>query len=316
MKLKQICIPLMISLGLCACSKEKPKDPNQPILVGIVQIADNKDLTYATNGFEEALKKEFGDEEILFDVRFANGEAKSCSEIINSFIQSDVSMIMTNGSTPLKIAKSKTDTIPIVATSVNDYASTLGVSNWTGSTGTNVTGTSDRLLSLYQADSIRELFPVEKYKKVGFLMNEETDTIKEIKTYLKEYGYQCESRSYKNVKELVSFSDTCDVLYLAKDKMNTSNIKDIESILTNLNIPVYTNDKSFCRKCGVATLSLNYYALGYKTGQMAYQILKGEADIESMEIQYATNFQKLINVERANQLGIVIPKKYAVLEEN
>ena len=68
-----------------------------------------------------------------------------------------------------------------------------------------------------------------------------------------------------------------------------------------------------CVGCGIATLSISYYDLGYKTGEMAAQILKGEADISQMPIEYA-NASKLYNADMCQELGITVPEGYTALE--
>ena len=68
-----------------------------------------------------------------------------------------------------------------------------------------------------------------------------------------------------------------------------------------------------CVGCGIATLSISFYDLGYKTGEMAAQILKGEADISQMPIEYA-NASKLYNADMCQELGITVPEGYTALE--
>lgn len=313
--IKNICICLSLVFTMSACSNTtKQSEEPKYTLVGIVQISDNQDLCYATNGFEAALKEKMGEENVMFDVQYADGDAKSCSKIIDTFIEEGVSMIMANGSTPLQIAQAKTDSIPIVATSINDYGKTLEIKNGKGSTGINVTGTSDHITPIYQAEAMIELFPVKSYEKVGIVTEEETNSIKEIKEHLEEKGYDCEIYSYQDKKDFSSFIKKCDVIYLSKDKTSAANIKDIQSVVEETKMPVYTNDKSFCKKCGVATMTVNYYALGYKTGEMAYKILGEGEDISAMEIQYMPQFQKKVNLERAKELNIEIPDNYSELE--
>ena len=72
-------------------------------------------------------------------------------------------------------------------------------------------------------------------------------------------------------------------------------------------------EQGICAGCGIATLSISYYDLGYKTGEMAAQILKGEADISQMPIEYA-NASKLYNPTMCQELGITVPEGYTALE--
>ena len=60
----------------------------------------------------------------------------------------------------------------------------------------------------------------------------------------------------------------------------------------------------------MATLSISYYDIGYKTGEMAAQILKGEADVSEMPIQYAPEFVKKYNPDMCEALNITVPDGY------
>lgn len=66
--------------------------------------------------------------------------------------------------------------------------------------------------------------------------------------------------------------------------------------------------------CGVATLSISYYDIGYKTGEMAAQVLTGEADISTMAIEYAPQFTKKYNADICADLNVTIPSDYVVIE--
>ena len=79
-------------------------------------------------------------------------------------------------------------------------------------------------------------------------------------------------------------------------------------------MPVVTGESGLCSGCGVATLSISYYDLGYTTGEMAAQILKGEADISTMPIEYAPNVTKMYNAANCEALGITVPDDYTAIE--
>ena len=65
-----------------------------------------------------------------------------------------------------------------------------------------------------------------------------------------------------------------------------------------------------------ATLSISYYDLGYTTGKMAAQILKGEADISTMPIEYAEKQTPKYNKQNCEALGITPLDGYTAIEEN
>ena len=72
--------------------------------------------------------------------------------------------------------------------------------------------------------------------------------------------------------------------------------------------------KSTCRVCGAATLTVDYYDLGYATGEMAARILIDGEDISTMPIQYASSFTKKYNADICRQLGMTLPEDYTPLE--
>lgn len=78
--------------------------------------------------------------------------------------------------------------------------------------------------------------------------------------------------------------------------------------------PVIAGEEGICTGCGVATLTISYYDLGYATGLMAYEVLANGADISTMAIEYAPNFTKKYQKERCEMLGLTIPEDYLAIE--
>ena len=70
---------------------------------------------------------------------------------------------------------------------------------------------------------------------------------------------------------------------------------------------------AICSGCGVATLSISYYDLGYTTGEMAVKILNGESDISTMPIEY-TDVTKKYNKAICDDLGLTVPEGYEAIE--
>ena len=74
-------------------------------------------------------------------------------------------------------------------------------------------------------------------------------------------------------------------------------------------------EENACKGCGVATLSISYYDLGYTTGQMAAKILTGESDISQMPIEYAPEFTKKYNPSICEEYNLEIPEGYEAIQE-
>ena len=102
--------------------------------VGIVQLVQHEALDAATQGFQDKLKElvEADGGEVKFDSQNASGESANCTTIVNGFVSAGVDLIMANATAALQAAQAGTSDIPILGTSVTDYGTALGVSDWTG----------------------------------------------------------------------------------------------------------------------------------------------------------------------------------------
>ena len=149
-----------------ADSTEAAKEDGKTYNVGICQLVQHPALDAATEGFEAALKDKLGDN-VKFDLQNASGDSATCATIINQFVSNDVDLILANATAALQAAAAGTSEIPILGTSITDYATALDIDNWTGTTGLNISGTSDLAPLDQQAAMLNELFP--DAKNVGLL---------------------------------------------------------------------------------------------------------------------------------------------------
>lgn len=287
--------------------------------VGVCQLMQHPALDSATQGFQDALTETFGDA-VTFDVENASGDNSNCATIINSFVSSDVDLILANATTPLQAAAAATDSIPILGTSITDYATALDVTDWTGSSSRNISGTTDLAPLDGQADMIKELFP--DAKNVGLLYcSAEPNSkyqVNVITEYLTELGYTCTEYSFSDTNDLsavcTSACAASDVIYIPTDNTAANNTELIANIAVPAGVPIVAGEQGICSGCGVATLSIDYYELGRTTGEMAAKILTGEADITTMEVQSAPTFTKMYNPTLCEHLGVTIPEGYTAIE--
>ena len=63
----------------------------------------------------------------------------------------------------------------------------------------------------------------------------------------------------------------------------------------------------------MATLSIDYYDIGVKTAEMAFEILVNGADVSTMEIAYAPVFTKMFNPDICKTLGIEVPDDFVAI---
>ena len=286
--------------------------------VGICQLVQHPALDAATQGFQDALTKQLGDK-VEFDVQNASGDSANCSTIINGFLSSNVDLIMANATPALQAAASATDTIPILGTSVTDYASALEIDSWTGTVGGNISGTSDLAPLDGQAAMIKELFPDAKTVGILYCSSEANSQyqVDVITGYLTDLGFSVTPYSFTDTNDVASVAQKAcdsDVIYIPTDNTAASNTEAIANVVLPAKVPVVAGEAGICQGCGVATLSISYYDLGYATGLMAAKVLTGEAKISEMPVQYAPEFTKQYNAANCDALGITIPGDYTPLE--
>ena len=135
--------------------------------VGICQLVQHDALDAATQGFKDALTEKLGEGSVKFDEQNASGDSANCATIVNGFVSNGVDLILANATAPLQAAAQATADIPVLGTSITDYATALDISDWTGTVGNNISGTSDLAPLDQQAAMIQELFP--DAKSVGLL---------------------------------------------------------------------------------------------------------------------------------------------------
>ncbi len=287
--------------------------------IGIVQLVQHEALDAATQGFMDTLTEKLGDN-VKFDLQNANGESTNCSTIATGFVASNVDLILANATAALQASGAATSNIPILGTSVTDYATALEIDDWTGVTGRNISGTSDLAPIDEQEEMLKELFP--EVKQVGIIYCSAEANSKYQATLfgdaLTDDGIAFKEYSAADTNEISAVVSTavseCDVLYIPTDNTMASSTETIKNIVVPAGIPVIAGEEGICSGCGVATLSISYYDLGCKTGEMAYEILVNGADPATMEIAFAPNVTKKYNAQICADLGITPPEGYVAID--
>ena len=307
-----LAVLLLASMTACAGSG------SGKYTVGICQLVQHDALDAATKGFKDALTEALGDK-VVFDEQNASGEPASCTTIVNGFVSSKVDLIMANATPALQAAAAATDSIPILGTSVTDYASALEIDGWTGTVGGNISGTSDLAPLSEQAAMIPELCPDAKTVGIVYCSAEANSQyqVDVITGYLTEMGLTVTPYAFTDTNDVASVTQTAcdnsDVLYIPTDNTAASNTEAIANVVLPSKVPVFAGESGICAGCGVATLSISYYDLGYATGKMAAKVLTGEASISEMPVEFAPQVTKMYNPDNCAALGITIPDGYEPL---
>ena len=309
---------LLFMLSGCGSTEAPAADNNKVYNVAIIQLVTHDALDAATQGFQDALIAELGEGNVNFDLQNAAGDTNTCATIVNSFVSNDVDLIMANATPALQAAAAATADIPILGTSVTEYGVALDIKDFSGTVGGNVSGTSDLAPLDEQAAMLQEWFPNAKNVALLYCSAEPNSKyqVDTMKVLLEGKGYTCQMFAFADSNDMQAVTngacEFADVIYVPTDNAVASSVDIIDSICRPAGIPIIAGEEGICAGCGVATLSISYYDLGYTTGEMAAAILKGEANISTMEIKYAPATRKY-NADICADLGLTAPEGYVAI---
>ena len=312
-----LCAGGCLALASCSDSQSDGK-----FKVGIVQLVEHPALDAATEGFKQVIIDELGADAVAFDYQNAQNDANTCSTIVNQFVSNKVDLIMANATPALQAAAAATAEIPILGTSVTEYGVALGLENFNGTVGGNISGTSDLAPLDKQAAMITEWFP--NVKTVGLIYcSKEANSqyqVDVVKAELEKKGLTATLYPFTDSNDLAQIcttaADKSDVIYVPTDNTVAENTGIIDNICAPKKVPVIAGEEGICSGCGVATLSISYYDLGYATGKMAVKILKDGADIPTMPIGYAETQTPKYNKQICDALGIKPLDGYTAMGDN
>lgn len=317
-KILALILSVLMLLGLCSCGDTGAGD--DVFTIGICQIEEHEALDAATEGFKQAIIDELGEDAVKFDVQNGQGDPATCSTIANQFVSDGVDLIMANATPALQAAAAATGDIPILGTSVTEYGVALGIKDFDGTVGGNISGTSDLAPLDKQAAMITEWCPDAKTIGLLYCSGEANSKyqVDVVKAELEKKGLTATLYPFADSNELAQVctaaADKCDAIYVPTDNTAAKNAGIIDNICEPKKIPVITGEEGICVGCGIATLSISYYDLGYTTGKMAVQILKDGADISTMAIRYAEKQTPKYNQQNCDALGITPLDGYIAIE--
>ena len=316
-KVIAIVLAVMMLCAVTACGGESADDT---YTVGICQLVQHPALDAATQGFKDALTEALGDK-VKFEEGNASNDSANCATIVNGFVSGGVDLILANATPALQAAASATDSIPVLGTAVTEYGVALSIDNFNGTVGNNISGTSDLAPLDQQADMITELFPDAKNVGILYCSGEPNSVYqaKVVKDCLEKKNIKVEVYTFADSNDVSTVtSSACaksDVIYIPTDNTAASCTEAISAVALPAGVPIVAGEEGICKGCGVATLSIDYYELGRTTGQMAVKILKGEANVSEMPIEYYPNPVKKYNADIASKLNVTISEGYTAISD-
>ena len=321
-KILAILLAVMLVASLAACdSTQAGGKGDGKYTIGVCQWVQHPALDQATKGFIDAVNAGLGKENVTWMNENANNDAAACTSIVTSFVSSNVDLIMANATPAVSAAYNATEIIPILGTSVTEYGVALGIKNFSGTVGGNVSGTSDLAPLETQAQMILDWVPDAQKVALLYCSTEPNSQyqVDEVQKYLEGKGVTCKQFAFSDASNMnavtQSAADYADAIYVPTDNTVATYATAIDEICRPAGVPIIAGEAGICAGCGIATLSIDYYDLGYATGEMAVKILKDGANISKMPIEYTPEekLAYLYNEEICAELGLTHLEGYEKL---
>ena len=306
---------LMLSLAGCSqTGGSSSSGEAETLRIGIIQPMEHESLDAAREGFVQALADHgYTDgDTIVLDYQNAQGDSSALLTISQRFVGDDCDLVLAIGTGAAQSIASQTSEIPVLITAVTDPVD-AGLVQSSEAPGTNVTGTNDMNPIREQLELIPEILP--DAQTVGLLYTSSEDNsilqIEEAKAILEEmnldYVEQTVTGSNDVQQAVQSIVTRCDAIYIPTDNTFASAMPLVGSVVMESGTPVICGATGMVEAGGLITLGLNYYNLGYQTGEMAVQVLEG-ADPASMPVQSQNQYDYVVNEEMLSALGMELPQ--------
>lgn len=276
--------------------------------IGATQIVEHPALDEAYKGFQAAIKD--AGLKVNYDFQNAQEDMNNVKTISQNFVSDDVDLIFANSTPSALGALNETDEIPIVFTSVTDPVD-AGLVQAMDQAGGNITGVVD----LHPDSIIQTVKFIEQYfpnSVVGLIYNSGEPNsvvqINSVKDAVEGTSLSLEERTVASSAEVqqaaVSLVEDVDVFYIVTDNTVVSVLETVVGVANDYEVPLFVGEPDALAAGGFLTYGIDYYTIGYRSGEMAVDILTGKKKPGEINIEYPPNLQLLINKEAAAAQGI------------
>lgn len=292
-------------------------DGSDTYKIGVLQLVEHNALSAANLGFCDAL--EASGLKVEIEQQNAQNDQANCQTIASSFINDNKDLILAIATPAAQAVAAKTKDIPILLTAVTDPAeSDLVASN--EAPGANVSGTSDMNPIKEQMELLQQIVPDAKKVAIVYCSSEANSVLQAnmAEAALAELGIEAVHKTVTQSNEIQQVVASCvgevQAIYAPTDNMIASGMTTVAKVANDAKIPVICGEANMVEAGGLITYGINYYNLGYKTGEMAVRYFAGEvASVGEMPIEYlaSDDLELQVNWDTAAAIGITIPDDIA-----
>lgn len=305
---------MVVGAAGCGSSTQSGSKDKKSYKVGVIQLVQHPALDAANKGFIDGLKSKGFEEgkNVTFDQQNAQGDQSNLQTIAQRFVSNKDDLVCAIATPAAQTMANATKDIPIVGTAITDYKVAKLVKD-SSKPGTNVTGTTDMNPVEAQIDLLVKIMP--KAKTVGFIYNSsevnsqlQIDLAKKAAAARGLATVEATVSSVNDIQQAAqSLMGKVDALYIPTDNVMASALPNLIKITDEAKVPVFCAEAGMLKAGGVATLGIDYYKLGFQTGEMAADILSGKSKPQDMAIQSQKTFTVTLNEEAIKKLGLTIP---------
>ena len=317
-KLKALTAGVMLTLAmglLGGCGGEKKEAAKDAkVTVGVVQLVEHEALDAANKGFVDGMaSKGYKEgENVTYDRKNAQADQYNLQNIAHRFVNNKVNLICAIATPAAQTVANVTSDIPIVATAVTDYVEAKLIKD-AAKPGTNVTGTTDMNPVADQLDLLLKIVPNAKTIGTVYCSSEVNSQLQValLKKAAAAKGIEVKEATVSSVNDIQqaarSLVGSVQAIYVPTDNVLASSMPTLVSVTQEAKLPVICGEGGMVRAGGTATLGVDYYKLGFQTGEMAADILSGKSKPADMPIQAQKDFKVIVNETAAKNIGLTLP---------
>jgi len=319
-----VCVVVVVALVLVFTIGPLSHQPARAYKIGVSQIVDHPALNAARQGFEDALTAAVVAEgaNVTYNEQNAAGEPSTAATIAESFVAQGVDLICaiaTPCAQAAALAVDGTD-IPVVFNSVTNPVVAGVVDSWTVPGG-QVTGVSDIAPVEPQLELIIDILEANNLtlEKLGVIYNpSEDNSVYQVDVQLAEAITALSLNISVEVSEANSSSEVSaaanalvgevDAIWVPTDNTVVSAFEAVVAVAEDNDIPLFAADTSTVERGAIGCWGLDYYDVGYASGEMAAEILLEGANPATMPVQTAPANILYLYPEEAERQGVTIPQ--------
>ncbi len=317
LKVLSLVLALAITaLCMAGCGSSKSSSDGKKLKIGIIQYMSHPSLDNCYKGVTEGLKSLKQDYEIDYQVGSAASADADCTSFASNMVSGNCDMIIAIATPAAKAAYTATaDTdIPVIFCAVSDPVEAKLVSSLE-TPGDNCSGTSDVLDLSAQVKMIKSIQP--EVKKIGILYTSSEDNsvsnLKRFREVCKTENIEVVASAIQSASDVPSAAEDLagkvDCINNFTDNNVVNNLSVVLSAAEKHNIPVYGSEEEQVKNGCLASVSIDYVALGKVTGEMAVDALNG-SDLSKMPVKQITDATPIINEKVLNSLSLKLPEDF------